>query len=123
LFPIYLQVNGFPVQELACEVLEKIIDKKTSIAIWGPVGAGKTVLLEKLALHLKLKGCRLVRFDFGELTLDEGEKPDYIVADHLASCRALEAIKRNYPLVPVIAVMYEQPQSGFGAVVKVQPQL
>lgn len=110
-------------QELACKVLEKSLDVKTSIAIWGPVGTGKTVLLEKLALYLKLKGCRVVRFDFGELTADEGEKPDYIVADHLASCRTLEAIKRDYPQVPVIAVLYEQPNNGFDVVVKVQPQL
>ncbi len=123
LFPIFLKVNGFSVQELACRILEKALDKNASIAICGPVGTGKTVLLEHLALHLKLKGCRLVRFDFGELAAYEGGKPDYIVADHLASLQSLETIKKDYAGIPLIAVLYEYPDSGFDVIVKVLPQL
>ncbi|WP_027365738.1 Rab family GTPase [Desulfotruncus alcoholivorax] len=119
--PVFVQIRDRSMHNLVTKMLKKALNENISVAIYGPVGAGKTTLLRRLVDVLKTKGLQVVQFDLDAVTEDCQAHPDYIIVDHPTSLQSLKKIREEYPGVPLLAVLYEQPERGFDVLVQVWP--
>ena len=121
MIPVVIQNSGSWVHNPVASMLGKALDDNISIAICGPVGSGKTTLLRRLVAVLKTKGFQVMQFDFEDVIEDGQGNPDYIIVDHPSSLHSLKKIREKYPDVPLLAVLYKQPEMGFDILVQVWP--
>lgn len=102
----------------ASDILGRAVERKANIAIWGRVGTGKTTLLQKTVEAAKLSNEKVVWYNFDSIVSDTQEKPEYVIVDHPVSLDILERAKQEHPDVPLLAVLYKEPENGFDVVVE-----
>lgn len=104
--------------KIAGDVLGKAVEHKANIAVWGKVGTGKTTLLRRIIEASKLQKTEIVYIDFDSIINTGKNAPQYVVIDHPTSPDSIGRAREKYPDVPLLAVLYKEPDDGFDIVVE-----
>lgn len=122
MIPLKITICDSEGLKIAADVLAKAVEYKASIAIWGQVGTGKTTLLRRIIEASKLQKTEIVYIDFDTLINGDKSNPRYVVVDHPTLPDSLERARQKYPGVPLLAVLYKEPEGGFDIVVEMNIQ-